>query len=104
MSYVEYHEQPLLRDPVVVVALGGWNDAADSATTAVKFLIDRWKPTKFAEIEPEDFYVFTETRPTIRTANLQRSIVWPSNQFLFHLRPEMERDIMLYLGVEPQLK
>lgn len=104
MAFVHYQRQPELRSPVVVAAFAGWNDAADSATTAIKFLIDRWKPTKFAEIEPEDFYVFTETRPTIRTANLQRSIVWPSNQFLFHMLPEMEHDVILYLGVEPQLK
>ncbi len=83
MEYIHYHSQPELRDPVAVVALGGWNDAADSATTAIKFLIDRWKPTKFAEIDIEEFFVFTETRPTIKYVDgIQRSIIWPSGQFL----------------------
>ena len=106
MSYVEYHEQPSLRDPVVVVALGGWNDAADSATTAIKFLIDRWKPTKFAEIDSEDFFVFTETRPTIKMVEgIQRSVVWPTNQFLAHSsEEELNHDVILFLGTEPQLK
>jgi len=66
MEYIQYHSQPELRNPVLVAALAGWNDAADAATTAIKFLIDRWKPTKIAEIGIEDFFVFTETRPTIR--------------------------------------
>ena len=66
MSPIQYYEQLELRDPVVVAAFGGWSDAADSATTAVKFLIDRWKSQKIAEIEAEDFFVFTETRPTIK--------------------------------------
>lgn len=105
MTYTRYHAKPELRDPVVVVAFGGWNDAADSATTAVKFLIERWKPTKFAEIEPEEFYVFTETRPTIKMVDgIQRTLVWPSNQFLAYRDEDFTRDVILFLGVEPQLK
>ncbi len=105
MAFVHYHKKPELRNPVVVAAFAGWNDAADAATTAIKFLIDRWKPVKFAEIEAEEFYVFTETRPTIHTSRgIQRMITWPSNQFLSYAAPHFERDIILFLGVEPQLK
>ena len=105
MEYIHYQSQPELRDPVAIVALGGWNDAADSATTAIKFLIDRWKPTKFAEIDIEEFFVFTETRPTIKYVDgIQRSIIWPSGQFLAYQAPDLPHDIILYLGVEPQLK
>ncbi len=105
MAFVQYHGQPEIRSPVVVAAFAGWNDAADAATTAIKFLIDRWKPTMFAEIEPEEFYVFTETRPIIHASKgVQRAITWPSNQFLSHAAPDMDRDIILFLGVEPQLK
>ncbi|MBE3560822.1 MAG: PAC2 family protein [Ktedonobacteraceae bacterium] len=104
MSYIHYYKQPALRDPVAIVAFGGWNDAADSATTAIKFLIQRWQPTKVAEIEPEDFYVFTETRPTIKFDGTQRSIVWPTNRFLAYSDAELPHDILLFVGVEPQLK
>src|SRR6266487_5316252 len=105
MEYIQYHSEPELRDPVVVAALGGWNDAADSATTAIKFLIDRWKPAKIADIEIEDFFVFTETRPIIKLVEgIQRTIVWPSSQFLAYQAPHLPYDIILYLGTEPQLK
>lgn len=105
MSFVQYHKQPVLRDPVVVVAFGGWNDAADSATTAVKFLVDRWKPTNFAEIDSEEFFVFTDTRPKVKLVDgQQRTIVWPTNQFFAHVEPDLNRDIILFLGVEPQLR
>ena len=105
MEYIKYHNEPELRDPVILAAFGGWNDAADSATTAIKFLIDRWKPTKLAEIDIEDFFVFTETRPTIKYVDgIQRAIVWPSCQFLWHQMPDLSHDIILYLGAEPQLK
>lgn len=104
MSYIHYSTQPVLRDPVCVVALGGWNDAADSATTAIKFLVDRWKPTKFAEIDSEDFFVYTETRPSVKNTEGTRRIIWPTNQFYAYTDPDFNRDVVLCLGVEPQLK
>ncbi|HLZ59971.1 MAG TPA: PAC2 family protein [Ktedonosporobacter sp.] len=105
MAYIHYHKQLVLRDPIVVAALGGWNDAADSATTAIKFLIDQWKPTKIAEIDSENFFVFTETRPLIKLVDgIQRTIVWPTNQFLAYSAPDLPYDVILLLGVEPQLK
>ncbi|GAC1428697.1 MAG: PAC2 family protein [Ktedonobacteraceae bacterium] len=105
MSFIQYHSQPELRDPIIIVAFAGWNDAAESATTAVKFLIDKWKPTKFAEIDSEDFFVFTEARPTVKLVDgLQRTVVWPTNQFFAYTSPDLTRDIILFLGVEPQLK
>lgn len=106
MSFIHYYKEPDLRNPVVVVAFGGWNDAADSATTAIKFLIDRWQPTKLAEIDAEEFFVFTETRPSIKLASTEttpsRSIIWPTNLFYEHTTPD--RDMVLFLGIEPQLK
>ncbi len=105
MPFVQYLNEPELRNPVVIAAFAGWNDAADAATTAVKFLNDRWKPVRFAEIEPEEFYDFTETRPMIHASKgVQRIISWPTNQFLAYVDPHFDRDIILYLGVEPQLK
>jgi proteasome assembly chaperone (PAC2) family protein len=105
MEYIHYLSEPELRDPVVVAAFGGWNDAADSATTAIKFLIDRWKPTSIAEIDIEDFLVYTETRPTIKYVDgIQRTIIWPTCQFLSYQTPDLSQDIILFLGSEPQLK
>jgi len=105
MAFVHYHKKPELRNPIVVAAFSGWNDAAEAATTAVKFLIDRWKTVCIAEIEAEEFYVFTETRPTVQTKKGQvRSINWPVNQFYAFVDPVWERDIILFTGIEPQLK
>jgi proteasome assembly chaperone (PAC2) family protein len=106
MSSVQYYRENLqLRNPVLIAALAGWNDAADAATTAVKFLMERWKPVKVAEIDCEDFFVFTETRPIVRIVEgMQRSIIWPVNQFSAYGAPDQDRDFILYLGVEPQLK
>ncbi|HZU68713.1 MAG TPA: PAC2 family protein [Ktedonobacteraceae bacterium] len=105
MDYVQYFKQPELRNPLLIAAFAGWNDAADAATTAVKFLIERWKPTKLAEIDPEEFFVFTETRPLVQSnKGIQNTIIWPSNQFLSYSAPYLDHDILIYLGAEPQLK
>jgi proteasome assembly chaperone (PAC2) family protein len=105
MAFVHYLARPQLRSPVIIAAFAGWNDAADAATTAIKVLMDRWQPVKFAEIEAEEFYDFTETRPTV-SANKGRvrSIAWPTNTFMAYANPQMERDVILFLGTEPQLK
>jgi proteasome assembly chaperone (PAC2) family protein len=87
------------------VAFAGWNDAADAATTALKFLSQRWQPTKIADIESEDFYVFSETRPVVRlNEDGERSLVWPTNRFVVHSDPDMPHDVLLFLGTEPNLK
>ena len=105
MSHITYYDPLTLRDPVVIVALGGWNDAADSATTVIKFLTELWKPSKIAEIDSEDFFVFTETRPTIKFIDgVEREITWPTNQFLGYVDHKLPHDLILVQGVEPQLK
>ena len=105
MTFIEYSQEPELRNPVLVAAFGGWNDAADAATTTVKFLIEHWKPLRFGEIEGEDFFLYTETRPTIQFSKGElRKVGWPGGRFFAHTDPQMDHDIVLYLGPEPQLR
>lgn len=106
MTFIEYSQELELRNPVLVAAFGGWNDAADAATTAIKFLIDRWKPQRFADIDGEEFFLYTETRPTVQITKGQvRKLVWPGGRFLAHTGdPDLDHDIVLYMGPEPQLR
>lgn len=105
MSHIHYYAQPALRDPLVIAAFQGWNDAAEATTNAVQFLVDRWSPVKIAEIDSEDFFIFTETRPHVKFIDEEkRAILWPNNEFLAYSAPDLERDIILFLGTEPHLK
>ena len=98
-------EIPPLREPALIAAFAGWNDAAESATTAVQVLIQEWSAKRFAGIDPEEFYVFTETRPRVRIVGAShRQIDWPANEF-HHLRtPDSPRDYVVLVGIEPQLR
>ena len=94
-----------MRRPVLVAAFEGWNDAGDSATTALRHLVDRWHAVPFAEIDPEEFFDFTSTRPQVRLVDgVTRRIDWPSNRFLAGKVPALGTDAVLLLGSEPQLR
>lgn len=98
-------EEPSLREPVVIMAFSGWNDAAEAATGAVRYLIRKWKAVKFAAVDPEEFYDFTEVRPEVRLRQgLQRQIEWPANEFYYSVGVAEQRDYVLMVGVEPQLR
>src|SRR5438874_11904463 len=104
MDYVRWSDRPKLRRPVLVAAFEGWNDAADAATTAVRYLRDRWEARPFAQVDPEDFYDFGATRPQVRlTDGLTREIVWPANELSAASIPGADRDVIVLLGTEPGL-
>ncbi|MHB1133286.1 MAG: PAC2 family protein [Chloroflexota bacterium] len=105
MDYLRVFESPQLRDPVMIAGFAGWNDASEVATFAARFLVQQWTARKMAEVESEDFYVFTEARPTVRiTGRMQRRIDWPSNELFYHIDPDGEHDYIILIGVEPQLR
>ena len=106
MNPLTIHAQPQgLRRPVLVAAFEGWNDAADAASTAARYLAERWGGRTFATLDPEDFYDFSSTRPQVRlVGGITREIVWPTNEVLAATLPGSQRDAVVFLGVEPQLK
>ena len=67
MDVLAIHSQPSgLRRPILITAFSGWNDAAESATTAARYLATTFNARKFAEIDAEEFYHFGLSRPTVR--------------------------------------
>jgi proteasome assembly chaperone (PAC2) family protein len=63
------------------------------------------KATRFAEIDPEEFYDFTQTRPnTFLLATGARRIQWPANEFYYWQDSEGDRDLLFFVGVEPNLR
>jgi len=105
MENLTIHEVPALREPVLIMAFGGWPDAGEGATQAVKHLVRKLKATKFAEIDPEEFYDFTQTRPnTFLMADGTRRTQWPTNRFYYWQNPEGKRDLLFFAGIEPNLR
>ena len=105
MDFLSVDHQPDRKLTTLLIAFSGWADAAEGATSAVKFLKRKLKAQKFAEFDPEEFYDFTQTRPTTtRTRDGKRHIHWPANEF-FHLdNPDTGAGLMIFMGVEPNLR
>jgi proteasome assembly chaperone (PAC2) family protein len=107
-QYLTLHEEPgQLRRPVIILAFSGWNDAAESATTAARYLSQLWSSRPLASIDPEDFYHFGLSRPYVRFkpgSRTEREIVWPATEFSLAQPTELERDIVVGVATEPHLK
>ena len=105
MDHLTIHETPDKKLDHLVIVFSGWADAAESATSAVNFLQRKLHAKKFAEIDPEEFYDFSQTRPySSRTRDGRRRIHWPANEFSYLTNPSSETGIMVFSGVEPNLK
>lgn len=96
---------PMLRQPVLILAFSGWNDAGEAATSAAQFLCSRLNAEKFASLDPEEFYNFAELRPRVRLVKgRQREIFWPANEFFCVQDPSLVQDLVIGVGIEPHLK
>ena len=103
---------PLLRDPVMILAFTGWNDAAEGASGAVEHLLSAWRekdddvvPELIAEVNAEEFYDFQVNRPHISIDDSSiRSIRWPGTQVFGLIVPMMKRDLVIVTGVEPSMR
>ena len=95
-----------LRQPILVVAFAGWNDAAESATAAARALCRLWPVRSVAAIQPEEFYHFGLTRPEVRfrAGSTIRDVHWPTTDFYLSEEPALSHDVIVGIGIEPHLK
>jgi proteasome assembly chaperone (PAC2) family protein len=113
------HVEPRLREPTLVLAFGGWNDAGDSASTALKFVDVAIHSVPLAEIDADEFFDFTVRRPEVvlrpvakRPRSLggeeasvarERTVVWPHTEFRYGSIDE-SRELITGIGPEPHLR
>lgn len=103
----------------MVLAFGGWNDAGDAATTALRFLDSALHSVPLAEIDADEFFDFTVRRPEIlqRPAPKrivadgerggppprERVILWPHTELRYGSIDE-SRELITGLGIEPHMR
>jgi predicted ATP-grasp superfamily ATP-dependent carboligase len=97
--------RPELTRPVLLAAFRGWNDGAQAASLAAGYLAKTWGAEQFADVDPEGFFDFQATRPHVSLEEgVTRRIDWPETAF-YHARPDgLDRDVVLLLGIEPNLR
>jgi len=101
---IELEDMSELRDPIMIAAFEGWNDAGEAATAAIEHLIDVWDAEPVAAIDPEDYYDFQVNRPRVVVEDGQRRISWPTTRILLAESTLLDRDVILVQGVEPSTR
>jgi proteasome assembly chaperone (PAC2) family protein len=102
---VRWNAQPSLRRPTLVAAFSGWNDAADAASDGVRWLARTVGARVFATLDTEEYLDFQAARPTVELVDgVIREIQWPALAFSAGSLPAGGRDLVLLLGVEPNLR
>jgi hypothetical protein len=94
-----------LRAPVVVMAFGGWSDTGTVTTDVTKKLADAYVAERFLTVDPEDYYVFTDTRPHVRmNEDGIREVRWPENEAWAAKLSDAPHDLIVVTGQEPNLR
>ena len=87
------------KDPIMVIAFAGWNDAGGASTWAIRSLIEKTIATEILTFDSEEFYDFSRERPTVHLDGESRSLSWPKNTISL----SNDGSLLLMEGVEPQL-
>ncbi len=106
MPPLEWETRPDgLRAPALVCAFSGWGDAGEAASAALRFVGSSLGATRFARIDPEEFFDFQATRPMVRLVEGRtREITWPELDFYAARAPRAPRDLVLLGGPEPSMR
>jgi hypothetical protein len=89
----------------MIAAFSGWNDAGDAASDAVRWLIRASNARPFAALDIEEYIDFQAARPTVDLVDgVVRTITWPTLALSGGTVAVSDRDLVLLLGVEPNLR
>ncbi len=107
VTVLEFEDVAPLRDPILIAAFEGWNDAGEAASAAVEHLSAVWNAEAIAALDPEEYYDFQVNRPKVLREDSQRRIVWPTTRLLVARDTGFTspaRDVVLVEGIEPSTR
>jgi proteasome assembly chaperone (PAC2) family protein len=98
-------DPPTLRRAVLIVALDGFVDAGAAASNASTFLRHRWRAEPIARLNGDALIDYRARRPTaVVDSGVVRRIDWPDLELLAAHLDDAERDALLLLGPEPDMR
>jgi proteasome assembly chaperone (PAC2) family protein len=105
MPIVTFHRELPANIPTMVMAFGGWIDAGEAATGALRHLVRHLAAPCLAAMDSEEFFVLSQARPVVRrTAAGPREVQWPQSEFFLWQPPAGGTGLLLFCGMEPHLK
>jgi len=110
MENLIIYEKPTLETTRMVLGFFGWMDGGSVSTGTVEYLKNKLKAKKFAQIDPQNFYVFNlpgameqvaQFRPYCRIQNgFLTDFQYPQNEFFY----DEPNNLILFSGKEPNLR
>jgi proteasome assembly chaperone (PAC2) family protein len=106
---LQVHKIPALNSPRLLLGFSGWMDGGQVSTGTINYLIEKLNAQKFAQIDPENFYLYNFPgameitalfRPHTKIKDgLITTYELPTNTFFYDDR----NNLILFLGKEPNL-
>src|SRR6476469_3549922 len=90
---------------MVIAAFEGWNDAGEAASGVINHLVKLWDAKVIGAMDPEDFYDYQVNRPLVgHSEEGHRTLIWPTTQVLLASPPDLDHDVILIRGLEPNMR
>jgi len=109
MENITIYHEPSLKDPSMIIGFSGWMDGGEVSTGTIQYLRFVLQAKKFAQIEPQKFYIFnfpgamTETAQFRPYTKIQEGLVvefwYPQNEFFY----DEKNNLVLFSGKEPHI-
>lgn len=101
---IQLEDLPELRDPIMIAAFEGWNDAGETASATLTHLARTWGAEPVAALDPEEYYDFQVNRPRTVQEGSERKVRWPTTRILLAQDTPLDRDVLLVQGIEPSMR
>jgi proteasome assembly chaperone (PAC2) family protein len=101
-------ERPVLNKPYMIIAFSGWANAGEVATSVLWYMISHLEGNLFAELQPDDFYVYLNSNSETKrpTVNIEDGLILTCNpktlNFWSYKAPPGHRDLIMVAGPEPE--
>lgn len=106
VDLIQWTDRPeRLREPALVCAFRGWNDAGESATTALGVMVRGLGAERVATIDGEEIFDYQTTRPIVSIEDgVLQSVEWPDMEVFVARTDRAPRDLLLVAGSEPSYR
>lgn len=98
-------QTPEVTHPVVIIGFEGWANGGNLAVGMIDYLIKELGATRFAKIDPNNFYRFDDARPIVKVeGGYLKEVLPPEAAFYSAQDKETGVDLVLFKANEPHLR
>ena len=95
--------EPMLHEPILIVMMTGWIDAAGAAAAAAQVVADDCGTTPIARFDDDTFIDYRARRPTMELRDgVNTNLRWNHIELLAGRSPE-GHDVLVLMGPEPDM-